>query len=75
MLGAQETLDTAIRKERQIYPSLGTMFQLLVLPHKRELRRDGEERVCETAQWRKALGAKAGDLSSIPETHLVEGEK
>lgn len=50
----------------------GPCVQLLVLPHKRELGRG--ERAYEMAQWIKALAAKAGDLSSIPETHVVKGD-
>lgn len=66
VLEAQETLETAIRRERQGYPFPRTAFQLPVLPHKRELRREGEERACEMAQWRKALAANAGGLSLYP---------
>jgi hypothetical protein len=75
VLGAQETLDRAIRRERQVCPSPRTMCQLMVLPLKRELGREGKERTFERAQWIKALVAKAGDLSSIPETHVVKDDR
>lgn len=62
----------ALRRERQkhqkvtVTQRVGGQLELHEMLSKKRAR--------EMAQWIKAFSIKPGDLSSIPRTHMVEGE-